>query len=639
MFEASRPGSSIIARRPTPTRWTSGYDFPAAARRARRRCETLPSRRPSGMEGFVFNHAPRTVPRHPRARGARPDVRFRMDQRNLCSRPLHAHDELLRRIRSWPRSGRPASEAERALLTPFPGAVRDDILEGRWRPPRRRRHAAATASRRAARSSCSAQAGWIELVDNALEKDGDPFDFEIMVADRTQERLALNYASSLRRIGVIARVRLVDEVQYQRRRQRFDFDMMLGTLDRLGLARQRAAHALGLGKRDARRLVQSRRRVLAGDRRADRGDAVAARAEDFVTAVRAYDRVLLSGFYIVPLFHASKQWIAHSTKLARPRNAAALLPLVWRDLGDLVEDGAMTPGPHARRRTPATAALAARSSADHVRLRRADLRRGAAAAGRVSPRATRSAARSLDHAELDRRVGRLPRRAARLRPSARRARSARRDAERADADRAHRHHRRRPRAGARAARPLARGAGRRRARPSPPPRSIAPASVGGESLEELLLGVAAAGALDPAHRLARPRDRSTAPSISAPRTRRRPRTPAAARADAGQESADRRAGPIRRAALRRAGRAARPQPRPRRRGAGQRRRAAGVAVLAGNDRRARRRPARLAALRRAAAFRRALRRRGLSRPSRRASARRGSSRRAPFSPISTPPAC
>ena len=49
-----------------------------------------------------------------------------------------------------------------------------------------------------------------------------------MVKDRNQERLALNYAASLQRIGVEARVRLVDEVQYQRRRQKFDFDMMLG---------------------------------------------------------------------------------------------------------------------------------------------------------------------------------------------------------------------------------------------------------------------------------------------------------------------------------------------------------------------------------------------------------------------------
>ena len=38
---------------------------------------------------------------------------------------------------------------------------------------------------------------------------------------------------------------------------------------------------------------------------------VAARSEeDFVAAARALDRLLLSGFYIVPLFHTEDQWIA-----------------------------------------------------------------------------------------------------------------------------------------------------------------------------------------------------------------------------------------------------------------------------------------------------------------------------------------
>ena len=55
-------------------------------------------------------------------------------------------------------------------------------------------------------------------------------------------------ADSLRRIGIEATVRLVDEVQYQRRRQGFDFDMMLGTVDRLALAGRRAALALELGR-------------------------------------------------------------------------------------------------------------------------------------------------------------------------------------------------------------------------------------------------------------------------------------------------------------------------------------------------------------------------------------------------------
>jgi peptide/nickel transport system substrate-binding protein len=40
--------------------------------------------------------------------------------------------------------------------------------------------------------------------------------------------------------------------------------------------------------------------------------------EDFVAAVRALDRVLLSGFYVVPLFYAPDQWIAYSAKLGRP---------------------------------------------------------------------------------------------------------------------------------------------------------------------------------------------------------------------------------------------------------------------------------------------------------------------------------
>ena len=40
--------------------------------------------------------------------------------------------------------------------------------------------------------------------------------------------------------------------------------------------------------------------------------------EDFRSAVRAYDRVLQSGFYIVPLYHKPQQWFVHSHDLAYP---------------------------------------------------------------------------------------------------------------------------------------------------------------------------------------------------------------------------------------------------------------------------------------------------------------------------------
>ena len=40
--------------------------------------------------------------------------------------------------------------------------------------------------------------------------------------------------------------------------------------------------------------------------------------EDFVSAVRALDRVLLSGDYAIPLFHVPRQWVAHWAHLKHP---------------------------------------------------------------------------------------------------------------------------------------------------------------------------------------------------------------------------------------------------------------------------------------------------------------------------------
>jgi peptide/nickel transport system substrate-binding protein len=45
-------------------------------------------------------------------------------------------------------------------------------------------------------------------------------------------------------------------------------------------------------------------------------------------AVRALDRLLISGFYIVPLYYAPEQWIAYSSKLGRPEET----PLFGVDL-------------------------------------------------------------------------------------------------------------------------------------------------------------------------------------------------------------------------------------------------------------------------------------------------------------------
>lgn len=70
------------------------------------------------------------------------------------------------------------------------------------------------------------QGGW-ELQDGVMQsrESGQPMIFEILLNDPTDEKIALEYARVLRRIGIMATVRTVDTTQYIGRMSQFDFDM------------------------------------------------------------------------------------------------------------------------------------------------------------------------------------------------------------------------------------------------------------------------------------------------------------------------------------------------------------------------------------------------------------------------------
>jgi peptide/nickel transport system substrate-binding protein len=52
---------------------------------------------------------------------------------------------------------------------------------------------------------------------------------------------------------------------------------------------------------------------------------------DVVAAVRTLDRVLMSGFYTVPLFHPPEQWFARWTRIRRPdvTSLSGAIPETW----------------------------------------------------------------------------------------------------------------------------------------------------------------------------------------------------------------------------------------------------------------------------------------------------------------------
>jgi peptide/nickel transport system substrate-binding protein len=316
LFEAFKAGLYDVRPEGDPTRWMTGYDIPPV-RDGRIKRVSLHFDAPKGMTGFVFNS------RRPEFADIR--VRealgmlfdFEWVNRNL----FHG---VYRRAGSFfsdsdlSALGVPADQREKALLAPFPGAVRDDILDGRWQP------AATDGSGRDRRQARAAldllEAAGYRIRDGRLVNatSGKPFAFEIMVTNRPQERLALNYASALKRLGVTVSVRLIDDVQYWRRLSAFDFDMIQWTWPASASPGNEQIGRWGSASAERRGALN-----YAGVR-SPAVDAVlqallAARSrEDFVASVRALDRLLLSGFYVVPLYYLPETWLALSRDTLMP---------------------------------------------------------------------------------------------------------------------------------------------------------------------------------------------------------------------------------------------------------------------------------------------------------------------------------
>ncbi len=320
MFEAFKKGLFDVWPESDPGRWAQGYNFPAA-RDGRIEKLEVPIGLPSGMRGLVFNtRRPRFADK--RVREALTLLfNFEWINKNLYH-GLYTRTQSFFDRSELSSHGTPADAREKELLAPFPNAVSAKIMAGTALLPSGDAKGRNRGNLRRALKLMKS-AGY-SLKDGILTnaKTGEAFSFEIPIVTRSQERLFLSYARALKRIGIDARIRHVDSAQYQRRRQTFDYDMIevvwYASLSpgneqsfRWGSQaadREGSFNFAGVKSKAVDAMIQA---VLEAKDRAA-----------FVSAVRALDRVLLSGNYVLPLFHLPKQWVARQTRVTGPENAS-----------------------------------------------------------------------------------------------------------------------------------------------------------------------------------------------------------------------------------------------------------------------------------------------------------------------------
>jgi peptide/nickel transport system substrate-binding protein len=328
-FEAFKRGLYDFRVEHEPLRWHDGYDFPAA-RNGELIREAIKPGVPQPSEFLVFNTR-RPVFADIRVRQALTLLfDFEWINRNYFF-GLYARTASFFAGSELSAYGRPADERERELLTPFAAHILSNILDGTYRMPVTDGSGRDRATLRSALNLLS-EAGY-QLEGTVLRQRSTkaPLTFEILVTTRDQERIALAYQRDLKRAGIEASVRAVDPVQFDQRRLGYEFDMLQNRWDQSLSPGNEQSFYWGSQAAD---IPGTRNYMAAKDPAIDAMIAVLLEARErpaFVSAVRALDRALMSGFYAIPVFNVQEQWIARWNRIERPTATAltGYLPETW----------------------------------------------------------------------------------------------------------------------------------------------------------------------------------------------------------------------------------------------------------------------------------------------------------------------
>jgi peptide/nickel transport system substrate-binding protein len=313
LFEAFRAGLYDIRIENNATRWQNEYGFAEAAGIERWTAKFVT---PKGMSGIVLNtRKPQLA--NPKIRAALVQLfDFEAVNKNLFG-SLYARTPSFFTDSDMSFIGAAISDAERALLGEAADALPEAIKSGAYAPPQSDGSGTDRTRLRAALALFK-EAGYTLGGGQMKDAAGVPFTFEIVVVSPDQARLALAFSETAKLIGVSATVRQAESTQYWNGMKEFAFDAaifaynvsaspgneQLNRWSTGSATRNGSLNYAGVQSADLDRVLQA---MLAARTR-----------EDFVTALRATDRLLVAGDYIIPFYHQAEQWLASKQSIGRP---------------------------------------------------------------------------------------------------------------------------------------------------------------------------------------------------------------------------------------------------------------------------------------------------------------------------------
>jgi microcin C transport system substrate-binding protein len=230
-------------------------------------------------------------------------------------------------------TGKPSAE-EVALLEPFRGKVPDEVFGEPYVPPVTDGSGQDRAILRKA-TALLGEAGLPVKDGKRVMANGEPITVEFLIDDPVSQPHHMPFIKNLATLGIDATLRIVDPVQYRKRVDDFDFDIVVqrfsfsntpGDALRTFFSSQAAAlkgsqNVGGIADPVVDALIE---KVIASTTR-----------PQLTTACRALDRVIRSGRYWIPHWYKPSHWIAFWDVFGRPAIAPRYAPGMpdswWQD--------------------------------------------------------------------------------------------------------------------------------------------------------------------------------------------------------------------------------------------------------------------------------------------------------------------
>jgi len=277
--------------------------------------EQIPDETPHGMQGMIFN-VQRPLFKDRRVRQA---LSYALDFEWMNKNLFYGQYSRMRSYfanTEYEAKALPGQD-ELRVLNPLKDLIPPEVFTKEYDPPVTDGTGNINAQIKAALDILK-DAGW-ELRDQRLvnAKTGEPFSFEYLIWNDSDQRAAIPVQKNLQRMGITMNIHLVDSSQYQSRVFKHDFDMIGGVYPAFFYPDTSIAQIFRSN------YVESTWNMPAiQDKAVDAlVDGIMSRQEDDKALVawgRALDRVLTWNFYVIPEWTNNVYRVAYWNKFSRP---------------------------------------------------------------------------------------------------------------------------------------------------------------------------------------------------------------------------------------------------------------------------------------------------------------------------------